>query len=138
MKPLILKCNSWNISETLNFKGNFPYLREKVALKCVLWIWPLVTSLCQVEIEAISVMSEYPQDGGLVCCCYDYRVYAQLQNSVVCCVLHVKGCVMSDAWHAQREYLQDGSHGKISNGLYSKQNVLRNQLTFHCKKFSEI
>ena len=42
MKPLILKCNPWNISETPNFKGNFPYLRERVALKCVLWIRPQV------------------------------------------------------------------------------------------------
>ena len=30
------------------------------------------------KIEAPSVMSEYPQDGGSVCGCCDYRVDAQM------------------------------------------------------------
>ena len=41
--------------------------------------------------------SEFPQDGGLVCCCYDYRVDVRLQNWVI-------GCIKSDACQAEREY----------------------------------
>ena len=42
-------------------------------------------------------MSEYIQDDGWECCCYDYRVDARLKNCVVHCDLRVIGCVMSDA-----------------------------------------
>ena len=48
------------------------------------------------------------QDGGSVCCCCDYHLYAQLQNCLVRCVLHV----MSDACHAEWEYPQDGGRRK--------------------------
>ena len=50
----------------------------------------------QYQIEAVSVMSQYPQDGGSVYCCYDHRVYTWLLNCMVHCVLCVIGCVMSD------------------------------------------
>ena len=48
------------------------------------------------QIEAVSVTSEYPQDGGSVFCCYDYRVDARLQNFVVRCALRVIGSIMSE------------------------------------------
>ena len=48
-------------------------------------------------IKAVSVKS----DGGPVCYCYDYYVDAQLQNWVVCCILHLIGSVMSDACHTR-------------------------------------
>ena len=58
-------------------------------------------------------MSEYPQDGGSVCCCYDYCVDTGLQlNCVVHCILRVISCVMAGACHAEQEHPQDGSHGK--------------------------
>ena len=50
-------------------------------------------------------MRPYSQDGGLVCCCYDYPVEVRLQNCVVHCVLCLIGCVMSDVCHAEQEYL---------------------------------
>ena len=60
------------------------------------------------------MMSEHPQDGGSVCCCYDYCVDARLQKCVVRCVLRVIGCGMSDACHAERirKYPQDGGRKK--------------------------
>ena len=72
-----------------------------------------------MPIETVSVTSEYPQNGGSVCCCYDYRVDVQLQNCVVHCVLKVIGCVMGGASHAKQEYLQDGGCGKKTDGLYT-------------------
>ena len=61
-----------------------------------------VTSSLLYSIEAVSVTSEYSRDDGSVCCCYDNRVDARLQNCVMHCVLHVIGCVMSDACHGTR------------------------------------
>ena len=63
--------------------------------------------------EAVSVMSEYPQDGGSVCCCYDYRVDAGLQNCMERCIFRVIWCSMTNACHAEREYPQDVSEGKF-------------------------
>ena len=57
-----------------------------------------------VYIEAVSVTSEYPQEGGSVCCCYDFHVDTRLQNCVVHCVLCVTRCVMAGAYHAEWEY----------------------------------
>ena len=50
-----------------------------------------ICSCCQ-PIEANSVTSEDPRDGGSVCCCYDYSIDVRLQNCVVRCVLRVIGC----------------------------------------------
>ena len=61
-----------------------------------------------------------PQDGGSVYCCYNYHVDAndaRLQNCMVCCVLRVIGCVMSDPCHTRREYPQDGGHVKKADGF---------------------
>ena len=71
---------------------------------------------------------EYPQDGGSVCCCYDYHVETGLQDCVVCCVLHIIGCVMSDACHVKQEYLQGSGHGENADGLYSIEIVGLTQL----------
>ena len=70
-------------------------------------------------IEAVSVISEYPHDGGSVCCYYDYHVDTWLPNRVLCCVLGIIGCVMSSACHVEWEYPQDGGRGKKVDGLYS-------------------
>ena len=67
-----------------------------------------------LAIEVVSVMFEYPQDGGSVCCCYDYCIGVQVQNFVVRCTLRV----MSDACHAEREHPQDGGHRKKTDSLY--------------------
>ena len=66
------------------------------------------------HIEAVKVMSEYPQDGSssFLLLCYDYHVDAQLQNCAVHCVLRIIGCVMAGACLAEREYPQDGGHEK--------------------------
>ena len=61
--------------------------------------------------EAIGVTLGYPQDGGSVCCCYDYCVDVRIVW-YVCCVLQAIGCVMSDACHTEQEYRQDGGCGK--------------------------
>ena len=63
-----------------------------------------LSDLYLTVIEAVSVMSEYPQNVGLVCCCYNYHIDVRLQNFVVRCVLHVIGCVLSDACHTEQEY----------------------------------
>ena len=46
----------------------------------VYWEWIGIVISCieigKYFIEAVSVTSEYPQDGGWVCCCYDYPVDA--------------------------------------------------------------
>ena len=81
------------------------------------------------SIEAVSVTSEYPQDGGPVCCCYDYRVHARLQNCVLRCVMPLIGCVMSDACYAEREYLQDGGRRKKADGLCKKYFILFNHVS---------
>ena len=70
-----------------------------------------------VVIEAISVMSEHPQDGGSGCCCYDYRVNVGLQNCLLRCILLVIGCVMSGANHTKQEYPQDDGHRKKKKRL---------------------
>ena len=44
---------------------------------------------------------EYPQDGGSVCCCYNYGVVTRLQDRVVRRILLVIERVMSDACHAE-------------------------------------
>ena len=59
-----------------------------------------------------------PQDGGSVCCCYEYHVEMRLQNCVVRCVLRIFWCVMSNACHWEQEYTQDGGHGKMADSLY--------------------
>ena len=48
----------------------------------------------------VSVMSEYPQDGGSVCCSYHYHVDSWLQNCVVRCILHAIGC--HNVWRMSR------------------------------------
>ena len=63
-------------------------------------------------IEAVSVASEYPQDGRSVCCCYDDCVDTQPQNWVVRCVLRVIACVISYACRAEPEYSQNGGRKK--------------------------
>ena len=68
-------------------------------------------------IKTVSVTSEYPQDGGSVCFCYDY-LFASLQDCVVCCILRVIRCIMSNAYHAERKYPQNGGHRKKAEGLY--------------------
>ena len=56
-------------------------------------------------------MLDYPQDGDSVCCCYDYCIDMRLQDCVMYCVLHVIRCAMSDACHAEPEYIQDVAAG---------------------------
>ena len=63
--------------------------------------------------------SEDPQDGELVCYCYDYHVDTRLQNSVVHCILHIIGCIMAGACHAKRDDPQNGGCGKKVDGLHS-------------------
>ena len=63
-----------------------------------------------LNIEAC-VTSEYPQDGGPICCCYDYRSDARLHNCVDRCVLSVIKCVL------QKASTQDGDRGKKADGL---------------------
>ena len=65
-----------------------------------------------LTIEAVSMTSEYPQDGRSVYCYYDYRDDARLQNWVVLYFLRVIGCVMSDACHSELTCPQDGGSGK--------------------------
>ena len=55
-------------------------------------------------------MSDYPQDGSSVCFCYDYRFDVWLQNSVMCCILHVIGWIISDSCQGEQAYPQDGGH----------------------------
>ena len=52
-----------------------------------------------------------------VCCCYDYRVDAWLQNYMVHCILRVIRCIMSDACHTEWEYPQDGGCRKKAASL---------------------
>ena len=67
-------------------------------------------------IHVLSVTSEYPQNGGSVCCCYYYRIDARLQKCVVHCVVRVTGCVLSNSCHAEQKYPQDGGHRKKADG----------------------
>ena len=62
--------------------------------------------------------SEFQKVSSSVCCCYDYSIDVQLQNYMVCCILRVMGCVISDACHTEREYPQCGGRGKKADGLY--------------------
>ena len=78
----------------------------------------LIDTIWEWSIEADSVTSEYPQDGGSVCCCHDYRIEARMQNCMVCCTLRVVGCAVSDSCHAEWEYPQDGDWGKKADGFY--------------------
>ena len=71
-----------------------------------------------VSKKAISVASEFSQDGGSVCCCYDKHVRVRLQECMVLCVLRVISCVMSGACYAEREYIQNGGRGKKADSLY--------------------
>ena len=71
-----------------------------------------------LPLETISVTSEYPQDGGLVFCCYDYCVDPQLQNCMIRC-LHIIGLIMSDTCHAGQEYSQDFGCWKKVDGRHS-------------------
>ena len=68
-------------------------------------------------IEAISVTSEYTQDGGWVYCRDGYHIDARLQDYMVHCILHIIGCVMFDACYAEWEYPPVGGRGKKSDGL---------------------
>ena len=63
-------------------------------------------------IAAVSVMSEYPQDGGSVCCSYDYRIDAWLQNCIVHCILRVIRYVMFDTCHADESIHKMVAAGK--------------------------
>ena len=56
------------------------------------------------------MMSEYPQDGSSVSCCYDYHIDAQLQNCLVHYVLRVIGCVMAGTWQNK------GTHKMLAAG----------------------
>ena len=63
--------------------------------------------------------SEYPQDGGSVCCCYDYRVDKRLKNMCGALCLASSWVHISNAGHTERYCPQDGDHGKKADGLYS-------------------
>ena len=58
-------------------------------------------SSLNIHIKVVSVTSENPQDGGSVCCCYDYHVDVRLQKCEMRCVLGTLGCVMSRIYHAE-------------------------------------
>ena len=101
--------------------------------------WAKILKICPPPVNysylppwAISVMSEYPQDGGSICYCYDYCIDVQLKNCVMHCVLGVIECVMSNTCHTDREYPQSGGSGKNADGLYMyNSNVLKHANTQH-------
>ena len=59
------------------------------------------------------VMLENPQDGGLVCCCYDNCVEAGLQNWVVRYVLGIIECLMFDLMHVTQDEI---THTMVAAG----------------------
>ena len=77
------------------------YVSNQSGDKNIIWNKLHTAMIMEPDIEAVSVISEDPQDGGSVCCCYDYCIDARLQNCAVRCILHAIGCVMSDACHAE-------------------------------------
>ena len=79
---------------------------------------------CRIPIiEAVNVTSEYPQDGGSVCCCYDYRVLARLKNCAVRSVLHV--ITQNEITH---KMVAAGNMGK---GLEASINTTMTILNYH-------
>ena len=72
---------------------------EALSLKCVLNLasgksMNQLNKAMRLAIEAVSVMSEYPQGGGWDCCCQDYReLDAQLFICVAHCDLHATSLI---------------------------------------------
>ena len=53
--------------------------RSSKAVSC-----KLVWNQHKTRIEGGRVTSEYPKDGGSVCCCYDWQLTAELQDALCC------------------------------------------------------
>ena len=84
------------------------HFQGKLQVKCVQsQLCSDVSAIAHVVIEAVCVTSKYLKDGGLVCCCFDYRVDVRLQNCMVHCVLLPVRGVMSNACHAEGEFPQE-------------------------------
>ena len=90
------RCISCHANPLLHW-GHWGFFFFFFLLQCPLtWPWYHLISehslahIAGIEIEAVSMTSKYPQDGDSICCCYDYRVDAWLQN----CVMHWKKCTL--------------------------------------------
>ena len=88
----------------------WPILCLIAILIASIWWWILMASYscyiymkkpnrgCQCHVRVL-----YPQNDGKVCCSYNYHVdLLHLQNSMVHWVLHVIGCIMSEASHTEQ------------------------------------
>ena len=64
--------------ETLACWDHFAIVEDFLGTPLIAEVWLCHCGSCGCDLEAVSVMSAYPEDSGSVCYCYDYCIDVQL------------------------------------------------------------